>query len=101
VIPADLERGDLLQIEWLDITEDPVGNPDQPKLAHRHSIGFFWTVGEDAGVRTLVTTTTLESDDEVENSGYCVYPEGTVHRVKIIKRKRRRRKAVAPAVEVS
>lgn len=95
-ISSDLIRGDLIQVKWMDITEDPVGNPDKPVPSHRHSIGLFWGRGVSGGLPVLVTTTTLEMDEAIDSSGYCAYPEGAIVEVRMIKRKRRPRKVKKP-----
>ncbi len=87
-----LEKGDLVQVEWVDIYEDTTGNPDAAMLARRHSIGFYWGCSESQGVPVFVTTTTLEVDSEAVNSGDCAYPQAVILAVKVIKRKRRRKK---------
>ncbi len=91
MIPEGLERGDLLQVEWVDIYEDPGGDPDEAKLCRRHSIGFFWGRSAADGVPILVTTTTIETDADTSSSGFCAYPEGIVVAIKVIKRKRRKK----------
>lgn len=99
-IPEDLERGDLLQVEWVDIYEDPAGDPERAELSRRHSIGYYWGRKTSNTVPVLVTTTTVDLDDDTTNSGYCIYPESVVVGVKVIKRKRRKRaKAKAEVAE--
>ena len=82
------ERGDLIQVDWVDIVEDPVGDPADAELRRRTSYGLFWDRRDDAGVSVLVTTTTMDPDDSSQQ-GYCIYPSACVTRIKIIKRKRR------------
>lgn len=86
----DLLRGDLIAVDWLDICEDPVGNPADARLARRSSYGIFWERRIDEDVPVLITTTTLDETGP-EMQGYCIYPEACVSRVRIIKKKRRKR----------
>ena len=87
---APLARGDLIQIEWVDIFEDAGGNPDEAKLYKRISYGLFWTKRQDDGVSVVVTTTTLDEADHSQQ-GYCIYPEACIRSLKIIKRARRKK----------
>lgn len=91
-IQPEPERGDLVQIDWVDIFEDSVGNPDRAELAARTSIGFFWARKSDRGVECVVTTTTMDAGDH-SVSGYCIYPLSCVVKMRIIKRTRRRTRA--------
>src|SRR5260221_8060048 len=38
------EQGDLIQVTWLDIVENPTGNPDNAMPAVRVSFGLFWEI---------------------------------------------------------
>ena len=95
----DLVRGDLLRVEWVDIAEDPVGNPALAQLARRTSYGLFWAFQESLGVVCVVTTTTVDHDVQGQN-GYTIYPIGCIRNVTVIKRVRRPRvrKPAAPAL---
>lgn len=85
-------KGDLVRIEWIDIFEDSIGNPEKAELARRTSFGLFWGNKNDAGVECVVTTTTIDKDDHIV-SGYCIYPLSCVTKLTIIKRARRPRKS--------
>ena len=95
----ELLRGDLLRVEWVDIAEDPLGNPALASLARRTSYGLFWGFQESHGVHCLVTTTTVDHDVSGQN-GYVIYPLGCIRNVTVIKRVRRPRvkKPKAPAL---
>ena len=93
----DLARGDLLRVEWVDIAEDPVGNPAVAQLARRTSYGLFWAFQESLGVPCVVTTTTVDHDVSGQN-GYVIYPVGCVRGVVVIKRVRRPRPTRKKAV---
>lgn len=88
----ELERGDYIRVGWIDIFEDPTGNPDKPQVARRFSLGQFWAYMDVHGHPCLVTTTT--EDDLTHDSGYCCYPIGCVVSIEVIKRKRRKKKNV-------
>jgi hypothetical protein len=85
-----LQKGDLLRVEWVDIAEDPSGNPATAQLARRTSYGLFWGLQESFGVNCLVTTTTVDHDVQGQN-GYTIYPLGCIRDLKVIKRGRRPR----------
>jgi hypothetical protein len=96
----DLARGDLLRVEWVDIAEDPVGNPVVAQLARRTSYGLFWAFQESLGVPCVVTTTTVDHDVQGQN-GYTIYPLGCIRNLTVIKRVRRphvRKPKAAPAL---
>ena len=84
-------KGDLLQIDWVDIFENSVGDPRTAKLARRTSFGLLWEVGEDDGVPVIVTTTTIDKDPGQE--GFCIYPTSCVTEVQVVKKARKPRKA--------
>ena len=81
-------RGDLVEVSWVDIFEDPTGDPDEAELSRRTSIGYYWSKREDRGVEIVVTTTTQDEGGPGQQ-GYCVYPSGCITQLKIIKRARR------------
>jgi hypothetical protein len=85
-----LQRGDLIRVEWVDIAEEPSGNPATAQLARRTSYGLFWGLQDSFSLACLVTTTTVDHDVQGQN-GYTIYPLGCVADVQIIKRSRRPR----------
>ena len=89
--PADPPaRGDLVEVTWVDINEEPVGDPDAAKLARRTSYGLFWCERQDTGLPVLVTTTTRD-DGPAHQSGYCIYPTACVVKLTVVKRARKRK----------
>ena len=80
-----LVRGDLLKIHWVDIYEDPTGNPDAARPSERASFGLFWAQEIRGPVECVVTTTTLDKDGPAQ-SGYCIYPLGTILKIEVVKR---------------
>lgn len=86
-----MERGDLIEIKWLDIAEDPVGNPDRAKLPRRSSYALFWEERLDGDIPVLVTTNTLDSDTP-DQQGYCIYPRSVVVGIEVIRRKGKRKR---------
>ncbi len=87
--PTKPSRGDLVQIDWVDIYEDPTGDPDKASLKRRTSYALFWDrkVDEGSGVEVVVTTTTFD-DDAPTQQGYCIYPAACIVELKVIKRVR-------------
>jgi hypothetical protein len=82
-------RGDLVQIDWVDIFEDPTGDPDKAGLKRRTSYAVFWDRRQDPnGIDVIVTTTTID-EDVAAQQGYCIYPAACVVGLKVIKRARR------------
>lgn len=81
-------RGDLVQVDWVDIYEDPVGDPEKAQLKRRISYALFWDRRVDStGVDVIVTTTTID-DDASSQQGYCIYPAACVLSLQVIKRAR-------------
>jgi hypothetical protein len=78
-------RGDLVRVDWLDIREDPSGDPETAELARRTTFGLFWARRTDSGVRVLVTTTTVDEDHDLQ-SGYCIYPMSCVVKIRMVRR---------------
>jgi len=83
----EFRRGDLVEVQWLDILEDSVGDPDRAELAPRVSVGYFWMVRESHGISALVTTTTIDVGATGQN-GYCIYPLDAVAKIKMIRKGR-------------
>jgi len=84
-------RGDLVQIDWVDIYEDPIGDPDKAILKRRTSYAVFWDRHPDAsGLDAIVTTTTVD-EDVAAQQGFCIYPAACVVGLRVIKRARRTR----------
>jgi hypothetical protein len=79
-----LTRGDVIEVDWVDIFEDSVGDPRKPRLAKRTSIARFWAWTRLEGVQALVTTTTVERNVDGGNEGYCAYPRACVRRISVI-----------------
>lgn len=80
-----LKRGDLVEVHWVDITEDPVGDLIKADVFERVSIGYFWEIKRTSHCASvLVTTTTLDST--IEQSGWCAYPIGCVQDIRIIRK---------------
>jgi len=80
-----LVRGDLIKVTWLDIQEDPVGDPNGARPSERVTYGLFWAQEVRGQVECLVTTTTIDNDSP-HQSGYCVYPIGCILTMDVIKR---------------
>ena len=89
------EKGDLVQVDWVDIQEDVTGDPEKATIAYRTSYGIFWSRRPDPeGVEILVTTTTVDRDHSGD-AGYCAYPIGCVRSIQVIKKARKGRKVKA------
>lgn len=86
-----LKQGDLIEVHWSDVSEDPVGDVKKASVVERISFGIFWEVKEQNGITLLVTTTTLDKAD-MGQSGYCAYPLGMVREIKLIRRGKRGKK---------
>ena len=86
---ARVRRGDLIEVAWVDIVMDPVGNPEEAKLARRKTPGRFWEQREDDGIRVLVTTATTDEDGH-DQAGYYIYPQSCVVGIRLIERAAKR-----------
>lgn len=83
------QRGDLVQVDWVDIWEDPTGDPSHAKLVRRTSYGLYWGQVDSHGLPCVVTTTTHD-DDGSGQSGFCCYPAPCVLLLRVLKRAKRR-----------
>jgi hypothetical protein len=82
-------RGDIVQIDWVDIYEDPIGDPEKATLKRRKSYAVFWDRRQDvSGTEVIVTTTTIDEDVPAQQ-GFCIYPAACVLGMRVIKRARR------------
>ncbi len=87
---SEPQRGDLLEVSWVDIYENSAGDPNTAELARRTSFGLFWEEREDRGIPVIVTTTTIDHDADGQ-SGFCIYPKACVVKLAVIKRARRKK----------
>lgn len=78
-----------MEVRWVDILEEPNGDPSLAKLARRTSYGVYWEEREDDGLPVLVTTTTLDDPALSHQQGYCIYPRACIVGLKVVKRSRR------------
>lgn len=85
----DPQRGDLIEIRWVDILEDPTGDPDEAELCSRTSYALFWSKCQSKGIDCIVTTTTRDHE-ATQQQGFCIYPSACVVAMKIIKKSRRK-----------
>lgn len=83
------EQGDLIQVEWVDISEDSTGDPSDAELSRRTSFGIFWGERDSFGLPCVVTTTTLDSDNMQGQQGYCIYPKACILKITVVKRTRK------------
>lgn len=95
-----MAAGDLIEIHWVDITEDGTGDPARAEMAERISIGFFIEKKESRGIPCIVTSTTKDTDVQAQ-SGWCIYPEGAIQEIKIIRRGRKNAKKTGSVPSVS
>jgi len=91
MIPDDLERGDLIVFDWWDATEDPIGNPNNLRPAHRTTYALFWDRKQFNDMEYIVTTATIDKDVP-DQQGACAYPLGMISSIKRLKRLKRKRK---------
>ena len=82
---AKARPGDLVEVSWLDICENPVGDPQEAALARRVSYGLFLERRKDCGVDAIVTTTTRDQFGS-HQSGWCIYPVGCIVAVQVVRR---------------
>lgn len=85
---TEIVRGDLLEIRWVDINEDPSGDPTKADLAHRTSFGLFWEKKMVNSIPCTVTTTTIDLADQEGQNGWCIYPDACILSMKIVRRVR-------------
>lgn len=81
------ERGDLVEINWVDISEGP-GGPDEAILARRVTVGYWWGKTTLSGVDATVTTSTQDKDITGIN-GYIAYPTACITNLRVIRRARK------------
>lgn len=94
---SNLNRGDHIEVDWLDIYADPTGDPRLAKLARQNEAGRFWELREDSGVRVLVTSTS--KDEGSLQEGYTIYPICVVTKITLVKRARKSRKNAVKQVQ--
>lgn len=92
------ERGDLVEVHWLDINEDSNGDTAKATLCRRISVSYFWEFKDDHGVPVLVTCTTIDADSTVDQ-GWCAFPRTCITGLYVIRRARKPRRPRAAVVK--
>lgn len=98
------QRGDLMRVEWADITMDPVGNPDTAALARRVQFLMFWESRPSiGGISALIFHNTHDEEIVGNQQGYTIIPSACVISMTPVKRVRRKRvskaRGQAPVVD--
>jgi hypothetical protein len=87
----ELERGTLIKLAWLDITEDSVGDPTKATMMLRHTYTLFWELKVDHGRDCIVTTYTVDKESPAQQ-GWCITPLEAVEEIEVIRRPKKTRK---------
>lgn len=73
-----------MEVEWLDIVEDPVGDPRDARPAERLTIGYwvgYRGIVTKSGEKVRVAVTTTTKEEPASQSGWCCYPAGAIKRM--------------------
>jgi 5-methylcytosine-specific restriction endonuclease McrA len=82
-----LTTGDLIQIVWADVLEDPTGPVEEAKVATRTTYGVFChrKRGMGGAPPYLVVSNTLDDPETGNQSGWTAFPEGMLLSVKFVR----------------
>lgn len=87
----ELERGTLIKLTWLDITEDSIGDPNKASMMTRHTYTLFWELKKDHDIDCIVTTYTIDKESPAQQ-GWCITPLNVVEEIEIIRRPKKVKK---------
>lgn len=79
-----LDRGDRVEIEWLDIYQSPNDPPENAQLFVQHQIGFWWGEKESEGIPCTVIT--QYSNSESSQDGFTCIPSALVRSVRKLRK---------------
>lgn len=88
--------GTLIELVWVDITEDSVGDPRKAQLMVRHTFTLFWNLTDCRGLDCIVTTYTVDKESP-EQQGWCITPLAVVEEIAIIRKPKKPRKKKEPS----
>lgn len=81
-------RGDRVEICWIDICEDAIGNPDEARCIVRVTLAYFWErrIVDYSGLKAelVITCSTIDEDSHVQQ-GWTAYPSGAILGMRILK----------------
>lgn len=80
------KKGDLVIVEWLDISSSMTDDTDKDDLGHFIEPGLFIGYGKRKGIKVLKTAPSYDIDEK-NYRGYNTYPLSVVKDVYIIKTK--------------
>jgi hypothetical protein len=86
------KRGDRIELVWLDISEDSIGDPEAARCIPRVSIAYYWEQKqldyEGLKADIIVTCNTLDPDGS-HQQGWCAYPAGAILGMRVLPQRRK------------
>ena len=79
-----VKPGALVRTQWLDIVEDPTGNPEKSSVVRRNTYGLFHSLRKGPEGYILTLTFTRDPDGS-EQSGWICFPLSVIKELEVIK----------------
>jgi hypothetical protein len=79
-----LGHGDRVEVTWLDIVGDPIGDPDRAEVAYCQTMGYFHAWKGRGKNRALVLCLTVFPKEGDACRGYDTYPFGVIKQIEVL-----------------
>lgn len=78
-----LKQHTIVEVGWIDICEEPTGDPRNSYVVLRHTLGRVWDVKRKKGSELITLTFTMDPDGP-DQSGWICIPACVVKDLKVI-----------------
>ena len=82
VVEGDPDYGDVIYVEWVDITTDPLGSVEEGDITTLRSTGYFVGLKQSEQGSFLLISDTITKGGEYY--GYTAFPVGCVNKVWLV-----------------
>jgi len=83
-----LTHGVRVEVTWLDIVGDPIGEPDNAEMAYCTTMGYFHAWKGRGRNRALVLCLTGFPKENNDCRGSDIYPFGVIKKIEVLGAKR-------------
>ena len=92
-----MNKGDLIRVDWVDITSWPTAAPEDARPLSLHTIGYFagWFTDKKRGRYLCVSDTICENENSKKEDvfyGANAFPKGCIREISMVKPVRAQKK---------
>lgn len=80
-----LKKHTLCKIQWYDVQEDSVGDPNNAHLVSRTTFSLFWGTKMQPGtkIRNVIFSATVDPDGDSQSGWLCI-PLSLINKLEVI-----------------